>query len=231
MQFMLLATDYDGTLATDGKVDSSAIATLERLRTSGRKIVLATGRRLPDLSKTFPRLELFDRVIVENGGILYEPQTRKEKLLCEPPNRAFVSLLKEKKVPFSEGRTIIATWQPYDEAVLSAIRELDLDLQVLFNKGAVMVLPSGVNKGTGLNTAIRELGISLRNVVGVGDAENDLPVLRICACSVAVANALSSVKEESDVVLDKPRGEGVVDLIEKLLSNDLAVFDEKPQRS
>ena len=44
---------------------------------------------------------------------------------------------------------------------------------MIFNKGAVMILPSGVNKATGLAAALEELGLSPHNVVGVGDAEND----------------------------------------------------------
>ena len=230
MHFLLLATDYDGTLAHDGVVDEGTVTALERLRNSGRRIVLVTGRHLPDLSKIFPRLELFDRVVVENGGLLYRPETREQKLLCPPPNERFLALLQERNIPFSAGRTIVATWKPHDTEVLAAIRDLGLDLQVIFNKGSVMVLPSGVNKGTGLQVALDELGVSYHNVVSVGDAENDLSFMRLSACSVAVANALPSLKEHSDVVTDKPRGEGVTELIEHLLSDDLAAFDMRLKR-
>jgi len=230
MHFIVLATDYDGTLAHDGFVDDKTIAAVERLRNSGRRIVLVTGRHLPDLCKILPRLERFDRVIVENGGVLYRPETREEKPLCPPPNERFVNLLRERNIPFSAGRTIVATWEPHDGAVLAAIRDLGLDLQVIFNKGAVMVLPSGVNKGTGLQAALDELNVSYHNVVSVGDAENDLSFMRLSACSVAVANALSSLKEHADVVTEKPRGEGVTELIDHLLKDDLAVFDEKLAR-
>jgi HAD superfamily hydrolase (TIGR01484 family) len=157
MHLLVLAADYDGTLASDGKVDDSTIEALERVRSSGRKLILVTGRHLPDLCKIFPNLELFDRVIVENGGVLYRPQTREQKLLTEPPDERFVSLLQQRQVPFSTGRTIVATWHPHEEEVLKAIRDLGLELQVTFNKGAVMVLPSGVNKGTGLAAALQEL--------------------------------------------------------------------------
>jgi hydroxymethylpyrimidine pyrophosphatase-like HAD family hydrolase len=112
--------------------------------------------------------------------------------------------------------------------VLAAIRDLGLDLQVIFNKESVMVLPSGVNKGTALHAALDELGISKHNVVAVGDAENDLPMLRMSACGAAVANALLSVKEEADVVLERPRGEGVADLIEAIITNDLSQFGLSP---
>jgi len=104
MHYILLATDYDGTLAHDGVVDDRTLSALERLRASGRRLVLVTGRHLLDLSKIFPHLDLFDRVVVENGGVLYRPQSREEKLLCDPPSPRFIDLLRQRKVPFSAGR-------------------------------------------------------------------------------------------------------------------------------
>ena len=62
--------------------------------------------------------------------------------------------------------------------MLEAIRDLGLELQIIFNKGAVMVLPAGVNKASGLAVALARLGLSPHNVVGVGDAENDHAFLR-----------------------------------------------------
>ncbi len=230
MHYLLLATDYDGTLAHDGVVNDNTLSALDRFRASGRKLAMVTGRHLPDLCNVFPHLDLFDRVVVENGGVLYHPRSREEKLLSDPPNQRFIELLKERKVPFSAGRTVVATWRPHDGAVLAAIRDLGLDLQVIFNKESVMVLPSGVNKGTGLHAALQELGISAHNVVAVGDAENDLPMFRMSGCRAAVANALPSLKEEADLVLEKPRGEGVTNLMEFLIADDLAQFDANLQR-
>ena len=230
MRFLVLAADYDGTLAADGKVDDSTLDALQRLRATGRKLILVTGRHLPDICNVFPHLDLFDRVVVENGGLLYRPQSRDQKLLTEPPNERFLSLLREREVPFSAGKTIVATWKPHEEEVLKAIRDLGLDLQVIFNKGAVMVLPSGVNKGTGLATALEELQLSPHNVVGGGDAENDHAFLKVCECSVAVDNALPALKERADVVLSKARGAGVTELCEQLIARDLADYDSKLKR-
>src|SRR5215471_14450819 len=230
MYFILLATDYDGTLAHDGVVDGNTLDAVERLRASGRKLLLVTGRHLPDLLSIFPRLDLFDRVIVENGGVLYNPHTREEKLLCDPPDPHFLAALREKNIPFSVGRTIVATWRPNDTVMLETIRDLGLDLQVIFNKESVMVLPSGVNKGTALEQALEEVGISRHNVASVGDAENDLPFLRMSGCNAVVANALPSLKEHADLVLEKPRGEGVSELINSILADDLAKFDSRLQR-
>jgi haloacid dehalogenase-like hydrolase/AAA domain len=101
---------------------------------------------------------------------------------------------------------------------------------VVFNKGAVMVLPAGVNKATGLRTALDELRLSPHNVVGMGDAENDHAFLELCELSVAVANALPSVKERSDLVTDGDHGDGVVELVASLLEDDLAGLDEQLRR-
>ncbi len=227
MRFLVLATDYDGTLAADGRVDEKTLQALQRLRDSGRKLVMVTGRHLPDLRSVFPELDLFDLVVVENGGLLYDPATKSERLLCGPPDERLVAALQEREVPFALGRTIIATWRPHETATLAAIRDLGLEQQVILNKRSVMVLPSGVDKATGLQAALDELGISPNNVVSVGDAENDLSFLEMSGCSVVVANALPFLKEQADVVLRTAQGEGVTELIEQMLADDLAQFDTK----
>jgi hypothetical protein len=110
---------------------------------------------------------------------------------------------------------------------LEAIRDLGLEMQVIFNKDAVMALPSGVNKASGLAAALAELGLSPHNVVGVGDAENDHAFLELCECSAAVANALPMVRARADIGTNADHGAGVVELIDELLDYDLA--RRKPQ--
>jgi HAD superfamily hydrolase (TIGR01484 family) len=223
MRYLALCCDYDGTLAHDGRVDQATLAGLERLLASGRRLVMVTGRELPDLQATFPRLDLFERVVAENGALLYRPATREEKPLAERPPDRFIERLRSRDVaPMSVGRVIVATWRPHEDAVLRAIRELGLELQVIFNKGAVMVLPAGVNKASGLSAALEDMALSPHNAVGVGDAENDHAFLTLCECSVAVANALPAVKETADITTRADHGAGVVELIEELIANDLA---------
>ncbi len=222
MRYLALACDYDGTLATEGRVGAPVIEALRKLRRSGRRIVLATGRQLDDLRHVFEPLELFDRIVAENGALLYAPATREETVLGEAPPPEFTALLRARGVvPLSVGRAIVATWEPHQRIALEAIRELGLELQVIFNKGAVMVLPTGINKGTGVREALRELGISQHNCVAVGDAENDHALLAECETGVAVQNALPMLKERADWVTRGARGDGVIELIEGLLDSDL----------
>lgn len=166
MRYLALATDYDGTLATDGEVRLGTIDALNRFRESGRRLIMITGRELDELLQVCNCIDLFDVVIAENGGVLFNPATKDIELLCDPPNEALVAALRSHHVqPLSVGRTIVATREPHEREVLDIIHRLGLELQVIFNKGAVMILPSGVNKATGLTAALRKLHLSHHNVV------------------------------------------------------------------
>jgi len=222
VRYQALICDYDGTIAHDGRVGPETIAALEQLRASGRRLALVTGRDLPLLQRDFDRLDLFDRVVTENGAFLYDPASREERLLTEPADDRLVQRLRDSGVePLSVGRAIVATWEPHDGAVLDAIRDLGLELEIIFNKGAVMVLPTGITKASGLQAALLDIGLSAHNVVGVGDAENDHAFLSLCEVSAAVANALPALKERADLVLEHDHGAGVADLIGRMLEDDL----------
>jgi HAD superfamily hydrolase (TIGR01484 family) len=231
MRYHALATDYDGTIAHHGFVEESTIEALRRIKESGRKLILVTGRELPELLSVFPAIDTFDQVVAENGALLYTPATKAERPLAQPPPPGFVEALRRRNVrDLSVGRVIVATWEPHHHSALDVIREQGLELQVIFNKGAVMILPSGVNKATGLIEACKELAISTHNVVGVGDAENDHAFLSQCECGVAVANALETLKDRADWVTTGERGAGVVEVIERLQADDLSSLDPRLTR-
>ena len=222
MRYIALATDYDGTLAHNGRVDEDTLKAIQRLRESGRKLILVTGRHLDDLLNVFPEINVCDWVVVENGALLYQPSTREAKPLGDPPPQKFVQALQDRGVdPLAVGQVIVATWHPHENTVLEVIRDLGLEHQVIFNKGAVMVLPPGLNKASGLDAALKELGLSPHNTVAIGDAENDHAFLDFCECGVAVDNALPMLKERADLVTRGARGAGVVELIDRLLDSDL----------
>jgi hydroxymethylpyrimidine pyrophosphatase-like HAD family hydrolase/energy-coupling factor transporter ATP-binding protein EcfA2 len=228
MRYLALCCDYDGTLATHGKVLPETVQGLERLIASGRRLVMVTGRELEDLQNVCDCLELFEYVVAENGALLYHPATRAVEPLAPPPPDEFFETLRARGVsPLSRGRVIVATWEPHEGTVLETIHALGLELQVIFNKGAVMVLPAGVNKATGLACALERMGLSAHNTVGIGDAENDHALLRSCELSVAVANALPKLKDTADVVTAGDHGAGVVEIIDGLIADDLAKYEPR----
>jgi hydroxymethylpyrimidine pyrophosphatase-like HAD family hydrolase len=221
VRYLALATDYDGTLATDGAVDSETVAALRRLAASGRKLILVTGRQLKDLLHVFADATLFDAIVAENGAVLYRPASRETRVLAPPPPSQFVEALQRRGVgPIWVGQVVVATVQPNETAVIDLARELGLDLQVILNKGSVMVLPKSVDKATGLRAALGELALSPQSVVGVGDAENDEAFLAACGCGVAVANALDTLKVGAKHVTRGEAGAGVREVIDGLIAED-----------
>src|SRR4051794_27016775 len=108
MRYLALACDYDGTIAHHGRVTEATLAALEKLRATGRKLILVTGRELEDLQKNFSHLHFFERVVLENGALLYHPGTREEKRLGDAPPEKFVQALRKRGVaPMSVGRVIV----------------------------------------------------------------------------------------------------------------------------
>ena len=223
MRYLALVTDYDGTLSSDGSVPEHVAHALARLRVSGRRAILVTGRRLDDLLAICPCASLFDLVVAENGAIVYDPASREETQLANPPSKLLVQRLQAHGVaPLEIGQVLVATHEPHRATVQDAIWELGLEAQVIGNRGAVMVLPAGINKATGLDHALRKLGLSRHEVVGIGDAENDHSFLAHCECAVAVANATPSIKQIAACVTTAESSDGVVELIDALIANDLS---------
>jgi hydroxymethylpyrimidine pyrophosphatase-like HAD family hydrolase len=220
MKWQALATDFDGTIATDGVVDEPTRLALARLRSADVRVFLVTGRELGDFQADF--LPIFDMVVAENGALLYQPDSGETRALAAPPSETFVAELARRGVnPLGVGTSIVATREPHETTVVEVIKELGLELQVIFNKGAVMVLPSGINKATGLAAALQSFDIPPENVIGVGDAENDHAFLELCGLSVAVANALPALKERAALVTQHSAGAGVTELIDSALRGEL----------
>src|SRR5438034_9319738 len=119
----VLACDYDGTIADEGRLAPETLAVLARVRESGRKLFLVTGRMLDDLKSVCPDVDrMFDLVIAENGGLLYVPERREMRRLGDAPESTLVEALQRRGVPFDSGSAILATTAAYSEAALAAIR-------------------------------------------------------------------------------------------------------------
>lgn len=188
-----LATDYDGTLAHNGRVDGATADALHRLRAAGWLLVLVTGRNLDDVGRAFPELAVFDRVVAENGAVVAGGPAR-PRLLGPEPDPALLQALRRHGVAHSTGRVVVHTLTIHQAAAMAAVAESGADVELSLNKAALMLLPSGVDKARGLKLALDELGADARDAVGVGDAENDLPFLHMCGRAYACADAVPAVR-------------------------------------
>lgn len=219
MQILALASDYDGTIADDGVTAESTVAALTKFKASGRMLLLVTGRPLGELHDVFEHVGLFDVVVAENGGLLYHPNDRTLRALAPPPSELFVAHLRERGVDdLAVGHTIVATHVGHHRAIRETIDEMAPELDIILNTDALMVLPIGVNKASGLEAALAALSLPAASVAAIGDAENDLVFMRRCGYAVAVANAIPEVRAMADLVTTGSRGAGVEEFIASVLA-------------
>jgi hydroxymethylpyrimidine pyrophosphatase-like HAD family hydrolase len=195
MGFRAFATDYDGTLARRGEVDVAGVSALHSLKAAGWKLLLVSGRHLDTLAEIFRELDLFDRVVAENGAVIAGDGG--VALHGGPPSGRFLAALEQRGVDFKLGRVMVDTVVENERAVEEAIAESGAALQMSRNKGALMVLPRGVDKRSGLLAALEEVGVAPGETVGIGDAENDLPFLAVCGLAVACGDALPQVRTQT----------------------------------
>lgn len=223
MRFRLLACDYDRTIATAGVVPEPVRATLRAVRDSGRYLVLVTGRNAEELRDVFTELRLFDRIVVENGGLMLDPEQHTERLLCAAVSAPLLGELRRRGIgPLIVGRSIISTPIENDEAVRATASDLGLDLALIPNVDSLMVMPGGCGKASGLGAAAAELSVPLAAVVAVGDGENDVGMIDCAGVGVAVDHAVPELRQHADIVLTRPRADGIIELCRSLVELDLA---------
>ncbi len=219
--FKAIAIDFDGTLTEGGRPEARVLASLAEARDAGMALLLVTGRVVSDLLHVFPDAELwFDVIVAENGAVIRRDGVSHP--LTTPVPLELDALLVDRSVYFQRGQVLLSCNIEDEILVLEQVRRLEADCQLIRNRGALMVLPSGVSKGTGLLEALEGLGISYHSTIGIGDAENDLALLRHCELAVAVGNAVDSVKREADFVLTANAGVAVADFLrDRILAGTL----------
>ncbi len=201
MKFGVLALDYDGTIARDGVLDPGVRASIRDLRARGISVVIVTGRILSELNQVAGDLRFVDAVVAENGAVL-NFQNGHSRLLGNPPPAVFLDELRRRGLEFQVGQCVVELDAVSALGVLTIIRELELPLSLLFNRGRLMVLPQGVSKGVGLREALSTMRLSVHNAVGIGDAENDHDLLSTCEIGLAVQWGSQALQRVADAILE-----------------------------
>lgn len=225
MRYVVLAAGFDGTLTRDGRCDERCIDALRELSATGRKLILVTGRELRPLLEVFPEARIFDYIVAENGAVLHRTATRQSEILGQAPPEILLQELRRQRIsPLSVGSSIITTTTEHAGAVREALRKLKLhlDYELVSNDEILIILPPGVDKASGINEALRELGVSRHNLVAIGNGENDLPLFASAEHAVAVNNSSDAVKQAADRVTESSYCEGFMELARDLVANDLA---------
>ena len=210
--FKIVAIDFDGTLTSGGNLAPHALKAIDQARGNGLAIVLVTGRIGAELQAEFPQIaDHVDAMVLENGAVTVIEGHH--HALGGRVDASLDQALADRGVPYRRGEVIVAVDSKHAATVLEVIGELGLDYQITRNRAALMVLPAGITKGSGLATTLAAMNLSPHNAMAVGDAENDLSLLGSADIGAAVADAVSSVRRHADIVLNKPNGAGVAELL------------------
>jgi len=215
-----IACDFDGTGAVDGHPAPELYAALAAARSQGIVTLLVTGRVLDDVQRSCEELSPFDVVVAENGAIVHICGTGRTIQIGEPPSEHFLGALRARGIPFHAGAVVIGTWEQYANKLLELIRRLGIDGQLIFNRAALMLLPTGINKALGVQRALEELGRSERNLIAFGDAENDIPMLAGAELGVAARNSVAAVSAMADDSISQPGGAGVALYVRRLIERN-----------
>ena len=100
------------------------------------------------------------------------------------------------------------------EQTRRAVKHLGMELADA-ETTSLEISPRGVTKGLGLQILCSYLGISIEESVAVGDADNDIDVLKAAGLSVAMGNANKTVKDLCDVIVADNDRDGVVEVIDR----------------
>jgi len=200
VKFGVLALDYDGTIARDGVLDSEVRSAIADVRAHGIAVVIVTGRILAELEQVAGDLHFVDAVVGENGAVMWFANGHSRQLAYSTSTQ-FLQELRRRGLEFKAGQCVVELDAAAAPQVLAVIRELELPLVQLFNRGRLMVLPQAVSKGAGLREALATLRMSVHNAIAIGDAENDHDLLASCELGVAVSWGSLLLQQAADEVL------------------------------
>ena len=231
MKFLVLALDFDGTIARNDVLDSEVRKAIAELRGRGIVVILVTGRILEDLRRVAGDLHFVDAVVAENGAVIEFPGTGYSLTLGQPPTVSLLHELRQQGIPHAVGRSVVEADSGEAPRILAILQRLEVPMVLAFNRGQVMVLPQAISKATGLREALIILRLSLHNAVAIGDAENDHELLRVCEVGVAVGWGSEALKAAADYVLPGGGPPAVAGYIRELAQDGYLPVPMKARRS
>ena len=219
MNQRILAFDFDGTIAEEGRVPSEIIEVFRQAHLQTHALFLVTGRlfRQADIEGILPYLT---GIVWENGAVLEHLSTERVSLPFGTLPEFLVKGLEQTGIEMLTGMAIAATWAQHERLVKQISDRHNYSPTLDWNKLALMISPTGANKGSGLKRLLEQCQVSSGTLMAFGDGENDQSLLAIADTAVAVQDAVPSLQEMAHVVSNRPGPSGVVEILQDLLGED-----------
>jgi phosphoglycolate phosphatase len=219
-----VVVDIDGTMTDYGRLlDLQGVAAVRRIERKGIPVMAATGNVAPVTKAFINFVGLSGPAICENGGVVYDNAFARRKVLADR-RRA------DRAVRFLRRKGFDARYIASDPWRLSEVAlELNLDadavrrvlkkwdLTIVSTRFALHLMEPGLDKINGVKVAREFFGgraPALKDLLAIGDSNNDVGLFRGCGHSGAPANATESVKSIAGYVSRRKHGSGVKDVLE-----------------
>lgn len=236
MKIEAIAVDIDGTI-TDAKrrLCNSAMTAIRKAETAGVPTIIVTGNLVTFGYATATLIGATGGVVCENGGVIFKEGLNNNKVdilvdkeYVDEANQHLIGKIGPKLEKISSDdnnyrETEVVYYKFIEREVIEkALEDFEnLDKIEIYDSGfALHLTDKRVNKGSSLELLCEKTGIDVKNVMAIGDSENDIDFLKVAGLKVSVANAEDALKEKSDYVCEKPFGYGVEEAIEKFVLGD-----------
>ncbi|MFQ6137062.1 MAG: phosphoglycolate phosphatase [Candidatus Hydrothermarchaeales archaeon] len=210
--FKAVAIDIDGTLTDEKRrIDLETVELVRGVEAKNVPVILATGNILCFAEAASIFIGTSGPLIAENGGVVKTIHPERFYYFgdIEKVRKAFARLEEElgvRKVSGSDLRkTEIAIYRDFDISEIRGVLE-GFDVNIIDTKFAIHIKDPNVNKGLALREVAKLLKIDMRDIVAIGDSENDYEMLEYAGVGISVGE--KKLKEVSDFTTEKSFGEG-----------------------
>ena len=224
MKKKTFAVDIDGTITENGggRIHLDALGALRQLTKMGHNVIFVTGRSSVEgfLLSVFGGTTKI--AVGENGGCITFDSN--EHLLlgnieeCKKAYHVIKNNIKDvQEKPVFPRMTEIVLDRTFDlDVAKKLLSENNLDVELSDSQYAYHINSPGINKGTGFSKIMKKLSLSSEDVISIGDSATDVPLFKVSKTSIALGNALESVKSEATMVVSAKAGDGVLEALDKL---------------
>jgi 5-amino-6-(5-phospho-D-ribitylamino)uracil phosphatase len=238
-QIKLIALDMDGTLLNSkGEIPEENRAAVREAKERGIEVILSTGRSRLTAGDHADSLELNSYLITVNGSEIFGPDG--ESISRAPVDSRVMEWMWNLSQSHKTNFWATSCEQVWNNEMPENIHEhewlkfgfdisddniRELIHKELQSKGDLEITNSsltnievnalGINKAIGIQKVTELLGISMENVMAMGDSLNDIAMIEESGWGVAMGNAQDIVKETADAVTGTNDEAGVAQAIRK----------------
>lgn len=239
-KYKLIALDLDGTLLTDREqITDETKRWIQYAVDNGVKVIFATGRGLQNAKGFWDELGLDSPMVLLNGAETWEGPGRLNKRVFIPRDtiRRIHAIAAERGDWYwgysVESLTGATDWTPemferdwmkfgigsHDQRKLAEIKEELLSwgtLEITHSAPVNMEISvQGITKESGVREVCQLLGLSMSDVIAMGDSSNDAKLLKAAGLGVAMANGEEHIQSIADVITAANNEDGVAQAIRK----------------